>query len=620
MVRASPHLILIARPWRLAGSGLAVLLGTLLGWGPVEALEGPTINAQSYEPSAAVEDGAITRSASRQPTGDWHGVAALHYSNRSLAFVNRSGDVEQVQTVLGDLWMLDVGASYGWRGWLFEAALPVAWLIRGGGPNLAQLDLPQSPSFGDMRLAARRHLLRHDHGTAGTFDLAVLVGYAPPTATEGSWLGSGGSQADLAALASWRKGPWRGHLEGGLRYRKRQALMAWVVDKDTGAPALDDQGERLTQEVLSAGSVLQLRFGAGRHLLNDRLRVRLEGQLRQPITSDVTPSQRLLEWVADADWALGRGVWRLFGGVSSALTTGYGASRARVQLGVRFSPGLLPADSDGDLIDDRVDRCPESAEDVDGFEDGDGCPEPDNDADGIVDAVDRCPLVAEDIDGFEDGDGCPEPDNDGDRVADSVDRCPMVAEDHDGFEDGDGCPEPDNDRDGIGDVDDLCPDKAENRNKFEDGDGCPDIAPAPVVVRTEDRLFLSGRVQFDVGGATLAGQGRRLLDALAIWLRANAKIVALDIRVYTDNNGEHAALLDLSQRRAEAVRAYLARGSRLEVGHMRATGLGSDLPIAPNDTVEGRTRNRRVEIRILPQVPPVAPPPAAKSGKRRRRR
>lgn len=53
-----------------------------------------------------------------------------------------------------------------------------------------------------------------------------------------------------------------------------------------------------------------------------------------------------------------------------------------------------PADADGDGVPDESDACPESAEDVDGNEDEDGCPDLDDDGDGFVDGVDRCPLRA----------------------------------------------------------------------------------------------------------------------------------------------------------------------------------------------------------------------------------
>ncbi len=51
-------------------------------------------------------------------------------------------------------------------------------------------------------------------------------------------------------------------------------------------------------------------------------------------------------------------------------------------------------------------------------------PSPDRDRDGLLNSVDRCPDQAEDPDGFEDRDGCPDPDNDQDGVPDELDLCP----------------------------------------------------------------------------------------------------------------------------------------------------------------------------------------------------
>ncbi len=75
---------------------------------------------------------------------------------------------------------------------------------------------------------------------------------------------------------------------------------------------------------------------------------------------------------------------------------------------VAYAWPVFAADTDGDGIPDFRDECPTDAEDVDGFEDDDGCPDPDNDGDGIVDERDMCPDEPEDLDGFEDGDGCPD--------------------------------------------------------------------------------------------------------------------------------------------------------------------------------------------------------------------
>lgn len=65
----------------------------------------------------------------------------------------------------------------------------------------------------------------------------------------------------------------------------------------------------------------------------------------------------------------------------------------------------------------------------------------DQDRDGVPDSRDECLRLAEDRDGFEDEDGCPEPDNDGDFVFDDEDKCPTIAPAEDNDQDFDGCPD-----------------------------------------------------------------------------------------------------------------------------------------------------------------------------------
>jgi outer membrane protein OmpA-like peptidoglycan-associated protein len=67
--------------------------------------------------------------------------------------------------------------------------------------------------------------------------------------------------------------------------------------------------------------------------------------------------------------------------------------------------------------------------------------ESDRDSDGIADPNDACPEQAEDKDGFEDEDGCPDPDNDKDFIPDRDDKCPNEPETYNGFQDEDGCPD-----------------------------------------------------------------------------------------------------------------------------------------------------------------------------------
>ena len=101
----------------------------------------------------------------------------------------------------------------------------------------------------------------------------------------------------------------------------------------------------------------------------------------------------------------------------------------------------------------------------------------DPDEDGVTVDNDKCPGIPEDLDGFEDDDGCPDFDNDKDGIYDTQDGCPNEAEDYDGFRDEDGCNDSDNDKDGVPDSIDICKDNAETINNYKDSDGCPDEIP-----------------------------------------------------------------------------------------------------------------------------------------------
>jgi OOP family OmpA-OmpF porin len=161
-------------------------------------------------------------------------------------------------------------------------------------------------------------------------------------------------------------------------------------------------------------------------------------------------------------------------GAGFGLNHGIGSPVARGFVGLGWAPD--PRDRDHDGVIDVLDRCPDEAEDRDGYQDSDGCPDPDNDFDDIPDAVDKCPNEPEDFDGFQDEDGCPDPDNDGDGIPDLQDACPNEKEDGKGKRPTDGCPSTaeDSDGDGVPDVRDKCADEPEDKDGFQDDDGCPD--------------------------------------------------------------------------------------------------------------------------------------------------
>lgn len=256
-----------------------------------------------------------------------------------------------------------------------------------------------------------------------------------------------------------------------------------------------------------------------------------------------------------------------------------------------------PGDRDGDGIIDDVDQCPDDAEDFDGFQDEDGCPDLDNDGDGIPDTQDRCPNVAEDVDGFQDEDGCPDFDNDLDGIADINDQCPDKAEDFDGYQDEDGCPDPDNDGDSIVDVLDECPFEPETYNGHLDEDGCPDTVPKAQVDGGQIRLNES--VFFKTAKSDILPQSYPLLNEVAQILRDNASI-QIRVEGHTDNRGRAAYNKKLSDDRAASVRNYLIQQG-IDSARITSIGFGLERPIDDNTTEAGRAANRRVEIHITSQ-------------------
>ena len=256
------------------------------------------------------------------------------------------------------------------------------------------------------------------------------------------------------------------------------------------------------------------------------------------------------------------------------------------------APPPGPGDIDGDGILDNVDDCPRVAEDKDGFQDQDGCPEDDNDADGIVDKIDNCPDDPEDRDGHDDADGCPDLDNDGDGIADKIDACPDQAEDKDGVEDDDGCPDCDDDKDGVLE----CP-QALDKCPGESGpppDGC---APKyTMIVVTENKIELKQTIYFDTRKATIKKISFPLLDEVALAL-TDRPTIEVSIEGHTDSQGTDKFNLKLSQNRANSVRNYLV-SKGIDRARMVTLGFGETVPIADNRTAAGRAENRRVEFLI----------------------
>ena len=245
-------------------------------------------------------------------------------------------------------------------------------------------------------------------------------------------------------------------------------------------------------------------------------------------------------------------------------------------------PPLRKRDTDKDGINDEEDQCPLQP----GTLAWHGCPVPDTDHDGIDDDHDSC----RNIPGVARYNGCPIPDTDHDGIDDEHDSCPTVP----GLARYNGCPIPDRDHDGLNDEVDKCPDSAgpvENH-------GCPLPIPQPEIKKeaTDQINFIAHNVLFNPGSDKLTDGSFIALDQLAALLLAHPSW-HLTIEGYTDNSGTPEKNLQLSAKRAGAVKDYLI-SKAVPTTRLTATGFGQQNPIADNRTLKGKSANRRVELKL----------------------
>jgi outer membrane protein OmpA-like peptidoglycan-associated protein/uncharacterized protein YidB (DUF937 family) len=105
-------------------------------------------------------------------------------------------------------------------------------------------------------------------------------------------------------------------------------------------------------------------------------------------------------------------------------------------------------------------------------------------------------------------------------------------------------------------------------------------------------------INFPTNSAEIPAAGKALLQKAAAAFKQLPAGTVVEIAGYTDNTGDPAANVQLSQQRAESVRAALVQAG-VDPGMLVAKGYGSASPIAGNDTLEGRFRNRRIEYRVV---------------------
>ncbi len=362
-----------------------MLLGVLAG-APGRTARAQGLDGERFVPAAGAAGGFMVE----RPVVPGHlgyGLGLfLHAADDALEVRDRDTGAT-VARALDTAASLDLLASLG----LFDFAelavhLPVRFVYRGEGATLDGAALQAATGIGDLRLVPKLTLHRSGDERGG-FVAGLAVPLTLPTGAAGALRGAGTVTVEPRLLALWYGARWLFGGSAGFRVRSAQGDFAPGHEATLGlaytyCPEVDGDWLDLQVEAL-AGLIPNV---DGRGLANLPMEV-LGGLVARPALR-----------------------WALYAGAGLGITNGLAVPDFRVIGGVRYAVGLPSRggrkDGDGDGISDGQDRCPDEAEDLDGFQDDDGCPEGDNDRDGVLDDDDECPDDAEEPGG--DKDGCPD--------------------------------------------------------------------------------------------------------------------------------------------------------------------------------------------------------------------
>ncbi|NLU38208.1 MAG: OmpA family protein [Bacteroidales bacterium] len=144
-----------------------------------------------------------------------------------------------------------------------------------------------------------------------------------------------------------------------------------------------------------------------------------------------------------------------------------------------------------------------------------------------------------------------------------------------------------------------------NRFRFETSNTKEDVNISNVRIAvgapdTRNQLIAEGKlvtrgILFDVNSDKIKPQSYACIKGIADVLKENPS-VNVQIIGHTDSDGDEAKNLDLSQRRAASVKAFLTREFNIDDTRMKTDGKGEGQPIDNNSTAEGKAQNRRVEF------------------------
>jgi len=391
----------------------ATLLLALLSGLPslASAQTRPSLDLRTWQPSPAPNAGLVLEPIQSPGPWQWNVGAWASYAQRPVVLrglTMNGATVEPVAHALGTDFVVGTGVGdVGAIGvdvpvTLFQdgtSGLP-ATVVSGG-------KVPTS-GIGDVVLLGKGTLLRNDpHGVPLGFGLALLSAVSFPTGERTSFAGDGAVTVSLRVLAEYALGV--GALRATLGYKLRTEQQTWP-DPLLGGVTFGDEIPWSVGATLRPKGVFPSLDSGDRQSCE----VAFHGALpATPVAPFQRGASRLSPVLLALDDRIEVGHYHdtfLLGGVDVGDDPAEGVPVIRFVVAFGWAPRAH--DRDGDGVPDDTDQCPDLAEDKDGIQDEDGCPEDDADGDGILDTEDACPLVPGVSSKDPKKNGCPAPDGD----------------------------------------------------------------------------------------------------------------------------------------------------------------------------------------------------------------
>lgn len=379
-------------------------------------------NAQSLDASpllfAYSKDRIVSTNASRTLAhGEIWTHVSLGYANDSAVSHFIDGSVNRL---VHHRIRSDLAIGIGLLGRL-EFNLGMPFYLRQLGDNLHFIDRRAESGVGDLRLGIKASLISYKG-----FSLGIMAETTMPTGRKEDLMGEGEFTFIPRLIVDYR------HPIGlllafntALRVRDKHALLDLPLDEELLFNLGAEQSLGLHQ--LFVGAEVNASLGVGE--INDS--DSLFEERKTPI--EVLGLIRWKGKFVQLSFASGLGV-----------TQGYGAADIRLLFSIDYAPFVEKKKHPAALIqkkDEPTLKPPPPLDISSKTFDRLAADDPDKDGDGIINEKDKCPLTPEDMDKFEDNDGCPEDDNDHDGIKDIDDKCPNEPESVNGFKDDDGCPD-----------------------------------------------------------------------------------------------------------------------------------------------------------------------------------